>query len=415
MTDVNDVTELPVEAVAYADGMTAADLDAIRRFQQIPSDKTYSIAIGRNSPNVGDRLPSAVARYREPAADVPKAMTSLKVPPCPADGEILWGPDFGLSEKASDDDTAAMKRLLGEAASRRRTTVVLPPRRIVLKEPVTVSGEVTVTAAGIALIEAADDCDIFRVESGSRVLLSHLFFRNGRHQLVCEATSDTTVVLDHCFSFDAADTAFVMTEEKGARLKFLADGGVHYHPRWYEGNANAILAGAWLRTLPPKPYGEPFTESVNVVNRGKLRFQDILGVPCVFSGIPKGSPAPAGDYRWIDNIGGELNAVFTRFGAEWGGIPPVYNFAGGKVLIEGSYAYFYPRYTAHAAVLTDREPAPGDIRLFGISCGMEVQLWYGGAQVLVRAKPGDEPKPVRSALRRCLVPKAEPCVGDSIQ
>ena len=275
-----------------------------------------------------------------------------------------------------------------------------------LDDTVDVSGEFTVMAPGIAMVEAArDDKAIFRVADGAKVAFAHVFFKGGLHHLACEVDGGATLALDSCLSFDSEKAAFLMnTRGDPAALRFRIDGGVHYNPVWYEGNADVILAGAWMRILPPKPYGEPYNESCAVVNFGRMRYQDILGVPCVFAGIPKASTEniPPGDYRWIDNRGGELHSLFSRFGGEWGGIPPVYSYDGGKVLIEGGYGYFYPRYTAHQPIVTDGVPA--DLRLFGMSCGFEVQVWYGGLKFM-RRTPSGTLEPIPGAKVRGNVPR----------
>ena len=406
MTDVEDTTGRKVKAIAYPDGVSEEDFDAFRHFRPFGNDYTYTICLGRNSSNVDESLPPAAERFREPAELAPPAPPPLKVPRQASCRDVLWGPDYGVGAEPGGDDTAAMKRLFAAAASRPGSTVVLPPRRIGLKETVEASGSFAVTAAGVARIEAEDDgMTLCRVADGAAVAFSHIFFEGGAHHVVCEAEAGATVVVDSCMSFDASGAAFQMTARGNPNdLRFLLNGGVHYHPLWYSGNARATLSGAWFRSLPPTAETN-FTEAVSVVNRGRMRYQDILGVPCVFARIPKGAAAAPGDYRWIDNCGGELHALFSRFGGEWGGIPPVYDYSGGKVLIEGSYAYFYPRYTAHQPIVTDGVPA--DLRLFGMSCGFEVQSWYGGLTFLRRTPTGTL-EPIPGSRVRGNVPRIPP-------
>lgn len=410
VTDVTDTTGLRVKAVSFPDGVSREDYDAFRYFRQFDSDCTYSICLGRNSPNVDDALPSAAERYRESADIVPKPVPPLKVPRRPTGGEILWGPDYGVGTAASTNDTAAMKRLFSIAATKPGATVVLPPRGIELTETLDVSGNFSVTAAGVARVETSDDgLALFKVADGASISFSHIFFEGGATHVSCSANSGAAVAVDSCLSFDAAEAAFLMTTRgRPDDLRFSLNGGVYYHPLLYDGNAQAILSGAWFRSLPPAPTTN-FTESVSLVNRGGMRYQDILGVPCVFARHPKsGPPVAPGDYRWIDNRGGELHALFSRFGGEWGGIPPVYSYNGGKVLIEGSYAYFYPRFTAHQPIVTDGVPA--DLQIFGVSCGFEVLAWYGGLAFLRRTPEGSL-EPIPNARVRGNVPRARPMDG----
>ena len=404
ITDVTDTTGRRVKAIAYPDGVSSEDYDAFRYFRQFSGDYTYSIMLGRNSPNVDESLPPAAERYRESAEVVPSPVPPLEVPRPAAGGEVLWGPDYGVGVRSSTNDTAAMKRLFATAATKPGAKVVLPPRSIELAETVELSGDFSVTAAGVARIETKDDgLTLFKVADGASARFSHIFFEGGAHHVACLAMTGATVAVDSCLSFDAAKAAFQMaTRGNPDDLRFLLNGGVHYHPLWYAGNARATLSGAWFRSLPPDPTTN-FTESVALVNYGKMRYQDILGVPCVFARFPKGAvTASSGDYRWIDNRGGELHALFTRFGGEWGGIPPVYDYKGGKVLIEGSNAYFYPRYTAHQPIVTDGVPA--DLQIFGVSCGFEVLAWHGGLAFL-RRTPKGALEPIPNAKVRGNVPR----------
>ena len=72
------------------------------------------------------------------------------------------------------------------------------------------------------------------------------------------------------------------------------------------------------------------------------------------------------------------------------------------MLIEGSNAYFYPRYTAHQPIVTDGVPA--DLQIFGVSCGFEVLAWHGGLAFL-RRTPKGALEPIPNAKVRGNVPR----------
>ncbi|MBR2837800.1 MAG: hypothetical protein IKE55_03350 [Kiritimatiellae bacterium] len=409
VADVRDTTGRAVKAVAFDGGITEADYASALYFKGVDPVCTYSLAIGRNSPNVDCSLPPAAERFREDVSGVPQSVPSLKTP-LPRDGgsETLWGPDHGVPAEGSGDDTEGMRRLFLAAAKRPGAVVVLPPRHIVLKGTVPVSGKFTVRAAGLAMVETKDDgLTLFDVADGADIAFEHVFFDGGAHHVVC-AASNANVMLDHCLSYDSAQASFVM-KSRGAKgvLRFRLNGGICYSPVLYDGDADAVLAGAWFRILPPKPHGTAFDSAVGIVNRGNMRYQDILGVPCVFDkndGSFEFRNLPRGEYRWIDNFGGRLHSLHSRFGGEWGGIPPVYNYGGGKVLIEGSYAWFYPPCTRQTPVFCDTPDAY--VRMFGVACAMELQVWKIGLEFRYRKPDGAAEKMPRQ--RMCCV---RPCVG----
>lgn len=391
LTDVTDTTGRMVKAIVFPDGMDEADYTAFRYFD-VANDRTFSIVLGRNSRNVDEGLPKVPNRFRIAGEHlVPEPVRSLKVPHIAMKGEVLWGPAYGVGITGVGDDTAAMKRLFAVAAERPGSVVVLPPRRIVLRETIEVANRVDVTSPGVAMVETEDDeLTLFRIADGAVVSFSNIHFEQGGTHVSCQVEKGATVAIDRCRSFDAKNVAFRMeTRGEPDGLRVLVNGGVHYAPVWYVGNAQVTLSDAWLRILPPVPHTECFTESRAIVNRGRMRLQDILGVPCVFAGHPMdsfGKDIPNGDYRWIDNCGGVLHSLFVRYGGEWGGIPPVYNYDGGKVLIEGNVAYFYPRHTAHQMIVNHGKPS--DLQAYGVSCGFEMLTWHGGLKFLQRQADG---------------------------
>ena len=55
--------------------------------------------------------------------------------------------------------------------------------------------------------------------------------------------------------------------------------------------------------------------------------------------------------------------MYTRFGGEFGGQTPVYNYGSGRVSIDGGYAWFENRMTHQYPVLADSPSA-----LLRVSC-----------------------------------------------
>ena len=405
VTRVSERSGRRVKAVRFDSALDAERLKANRYFRHMPEIETYSFAVGGNGPDVDDALPDWCAPYCEPVAELGAAHEVVKTPVRPEDGEVFWGPDHGVGEKLSGDDTAAMKALFAKAAAYPRATVVLPPRWIRLSDAIDVAGSVTVTAAGVAAIEAKDpEKDVFRVADGTKATFEHLLLQGGRDQVVFkgEPKRGVWIAMDATFTYDAHGAAIhVESSANPGRVKVVVDGGVHSHPRWYDGNADAVFNAAWFRWLPPVPLDAPMSGAVSLVNRGKMLFQDILGVPLVMYRYKHGhqNVCPQGDYRWIDNAGGSLRSIGTRFGGEWGGLCPVFNSKGGDVLVEGGCAWFWAKPSPPAMVVSDSVD-DARIKAFGVICAAE-RMYCKTIDFKWRAKKGDAFEPLREQRIFC--------------
>ena len=398
ITGVRDTSGRPVKAVAYGPGITMSDFDANRHYRHMPSDLTYSIAIGNNSTNVDESLPDCCAPFVEPASSITSPNPLVVKTPRPIRGTMLWACDHGLSQGMTADDTAAMQRVFAAARAVSNAVVVLPPRWITITNTIDISGEIAVVGAGTAAIRVPNETtDVFRVADGAKVVLANLLIDGGRHHVSFSADEarGASILVDRCFTYEAAGAAFAIDVVRHPeRVRFAIDGGVHYHTLLYDGNADAVINATWFRCLPPVPLDEPLTDSVSVINRGRMLYQNVLGVPVVFSRYPHSGTnrqIPKHDYRWIDNRGGKLRARHNRFGAEWGGICPVFNFNGGQVTIESGNAYYYPLFVPHGAVVTD-EPTGEGLKMFGVLCPMET-MYLPRIEFAYREKPGAELKP----------------------
>ena len=414
VSGVRDVSGRPVKAIRFDDGLTAKRLAEILHFSHLPADRIYSFAIGRNSPNVDEGLPDCCEPFHEAVGNVPPAPKALKVPSS-ISGEIVWAEEFGAL--GGSNDTFVLQRALSAAqALKRPAVVVLPPKWISMTDSLRVGGQVTVTGAGVAALHGlGPDRPYFRVANGARFRLSHVLTTGGSHAVSYESENagETHISVDCVMSYDAAVAGFAAEAKRNAdRVKLRVDGGVHYHSRFYEGNVDAELVELWYRLLPPTPATKPLNRCVGVVNRGKLLFQDVLGVPIVFNryrGKGGCSPEiPKGDYRWIDNRGGDLHCVGARFGGEFGGISPVYNSDGGRVTIEGGYAYYWARFVPHAAVTSDSE-WDDQIRMFGVLCHCET-MFDPRISFKWRKSPEDELRPLAAQNISCVRPKPFPAV-----
>ena len=84
----------------------------------------------------------------------------------------------------------------------------------------------------------------------------------------------------------------------------------------------AAVVDSWVELRQPQ-----MIDGAAFVNRsGTLFFDRMLGVPCAdISKAPKKGGKNLNNARWVDNYG-SFTAINSRFGAEGGGIPVVYQF-----------------------------------------------------------------------------------------
>lgn len=305
----------------------------------------------------------------------------LKRPPLPCApardaGLTLYATDFGLDDDLATDDTEAVRRLFAAAKGQARATLVFPATWVDLSETLDVPEDVTIVGQGTSGFRMKDETkDIFRVNGFSDVRFRNLHFEGGRHSVVlsCAARGFFSRLVGRkpfasftdCFFSDAADYAVVATSGDGlsdGRKDFdlVMDGGIAFTCRIYRGNGTAWDDRRWTEILP-EAKGKR-TGAVAYDNRGVLVLRDSLSVPMFFADmipmdkVPIFEKAEAGDFRWVDNRG-DFISLFTRYGGEWGGATPVYNYGSGRVYMEGGYAWFESQLVHRHPVFADSPDA----------------------------------------------------------
>ena len=291
------------------------------------------------------------------------------------------------------DKTKALSELFAQAAKNPGSHLLLPGRRIDVSDTIDVPDNTFVDAAGLACVFMNTRCDdkpVFRLKDPTKVRFRNVILRGGKNALEItvpdevlansrkqRANTDSArlVYLTNCYFYDNA--SFSITALSGGQtnshendLIVYVDGGCAYTTKLYGGNASlAFFDSNWYSNTPDYGKEKVSKDFAAITNLGgKLVIKDMLGVPCVFCWTPmsqcnKPSAWDGGDYRWVDNHG-DFHSFNFRFGGEWGGITPVYNYGKGRVRIEGGLVSFESRRIKQTPVFSDA-PDP-DVRIYNM-------------------------------------------------
>lgn len=340
--------------IFHVGGRNNADLADIRYFKHFPVEESYQTLI----------LEKPLKRPARPKPLSRKA------------GPTLLATDFGLDYNITTDDTEAVRRLFAAARKLRNATLVFPATWVNISETLDVPDDVYIVAHGICGFRMEDETkDIFRVSAFQDIRFENLHFKGGRHHVAMSCAKRGLfarltgrrpfAAFTDCFFSDAADFAVVATsgtgeEDRRDDFNLVMDGGIAFTSRIYRGNGTAWDDRRWTEILP-EAKGE-LAGAVVYDNRGLFVLHDMLSVPMFFANmvtmdkVPVFKEAKAGDFRWVDNRG-DFISLFTRYGGEWGGATPVYNYGIGRVYMEGGYAWFETQMAHRHPVLADSPDA----------------------------------------------------------
>ena len=357
---------------------------------------SYAIVVeGVDTGHFDTSLPPLLERFRrEPKPGLVRQVSER------FDGSGDFGGEIPAEGVGSDayspsgrDSTDALEKILAEASRRPAATVVLPPKWIRTTRPLRVSGRVKIIARGVAVVTGDDAGAIFEVAPGADAFFENITFHRGRNAVVTDA-AECRIRMRNCFMYDQKEESLLAVCKAGpSRVRIEVTGGNAYSHAFYRGNANPMLFdGAQLNnssSYTDADYkAERMPQSCNpYVNLagGRLEMHDILCTPWFMehvhpmrsSGYPP-MPWQMGDFRYIDNYG-ELNVSNFRFGGEWGGLTPVYQYGrDAKTYIEGGYAIqTCPRLRSGAAtVLCDTPDADVTLVELGTSNFMQQRPAY---------------------------------------
>ena len=255
---------------------------------------------------------------------------------------VINAVDYGVDTVTATDDTAAMKKVFAAAAEvDGPVKVVLPPAMVTISETLTIPADLMLDSRGLGSIKQLDiKKPMFTGEDVERLYLRNLRFVSGSNAFVLNTTADAEILIEKCLIYQQYGCSFVFNApaENNAAM--------HLERCLFVSPIQGVVSNMAYKSL------EAFWVSTNarqdreafLVNAGGDMLVDrMLGVPMPmkdhgYNHLPIIENWPfSNETRWIDNYG-RLYTRFSRWGGEYYGIVPVYNFnADGTVVIDGSY------------------------------------------------------------------------------
>ena len=347
---------------------------------RMADEVSYGIALeGVDASRFDVTLPPALERFRR------KVPGSIRHDAAHFDysgdygGEIVAA-DIGTSfySQTNDTDTAVLEGCFAAAEGKGSATVVLPAKWIKTTRPIALRGKVKVVGRGLSCVTGlSDEGPIFEIADGTDVYFENVIFHRGRHAVETKGRS-ARVRMEYCLAFDQAnETIRSVAETLPSHVRIEVTAGNSDTHSYYRGNAFALFDGTQYNPTSNWFFHEETREAATdpsqqycpIVNLagGRLEMHDILSTPWFFESYRMAStftpnpptPGQMGDRRYIDNWG-DLHVSNFRFGGEWGGLSPVYQYGEkSKTYIEGGYVINNcPRLRAGmAAVLADTPKA----------------------------------------------------------
>ncbi|MCQ2389942.1 MAG: glycoside hydrolase family 55 protein [Kiritimatiellae bacterium] len=329
------------DAEPTAEYIGAAYADMRRQAKNLPAEACLAFYWrGVDEAAFDVTLPPALTPFR--LADVPETLPGLSA-------------KSRVSRPGKDEPT--------------RTVIALPADwSTVYHETQVLTGRVCVTSRGRAAITMADETrPTFRVAPGADVLFENLMFIDGLHAIEAEGAKTQVRVFDCTFAGQKGASVVAKGTTDGCPVVSVHAGRA-YTPFLYSGNGVVTFDAFWFESGTDHAKGEYNPTYSAIVNGrgGALTLRDFLGVPCYFQHTPKNEAYQfglhverRGDFRWVENYG-RLVTLNTRWGGEWGGLTPVYQFGpAASTYIEGGNVEIGSVYlkAERAVVVADRSTA----------------------------------------------------------
>ena len=346
---------------------------ALQKTQAFDFERAFGVVVEATDERRFDAtLPPSLRRFRRTVpADVRCADPETFTPFDAEDwGAELTDPEIGSARfsRPNGTDDARLHDLFAKAVAGGSGTVVLPARWILLRRPIELAGKVRVTVRGRAVLTGVDDtAPLFRVREGADVVFENIVFCRGRNLLQADVPHGR-VRFYGCDCSDQAEETIRSVVPGPSAMRIEVTGGNFISHAIYRGNANPMLFDATEVNPGTNHKGDgelrEYRAFVNLAG-GKLEIHDLLCSPMCLEYVPKSriflpaTPDQIGDFRYFDNSG-DLRVFEMRFGGEWGGLTPVYQFgSAASTYIEGGYSSNIGRRLRHhvAQVVADEPTA----------------------------------------------------------
>ncbi len=231
--------------------------------------------------------------------------------------------DFGAKGDNVTDDTAAIQAAFKAQEVFPYKEVVFPAGSYRLRDTIEIYGPNFRGEGPVNIIQEADAKDIFYVKFAWRGTIKGVSLSGGAKQLnMGNPNTDTGLLfVENCSFSKSSDFAIYM--RPGSNSTHFVVQGCHFvqcEQVLYTSCDWTTFSDAWITTAW-------MSDKAAIVARGaKLLLENVVGVPLV----------TGKDDRWIDNYG-MLTCRNFRFGGEFGGMTPVWNFSRAGVVLEDCY------------------------------------------------------------------------------
>ena len=307
------------------------------------------------------------------------------------EAKFLDARDFSVDDDPDSDDTAALQSLF--AAARKEIApvcILLPPILMRISQPLELPAECSITVRGNGcLLQSNQDMPIFHGVNVKTLSVEHLRLAWGSVAFDVTESPKALMHIDKCFFYQQRKCAVKFTGGRHNDAAVTVSRCTFVSP--VQG-VDSDAATTWLENNWASTNGRQDRQAF-IVNRGNMHCWGLLGVPMPMKDhgrnhLPIVPNWPfANDLRWFDNYA-RLSVRQTRFGGEYYGYVPVFNYAkGGTIAIEGSFACFGFPDCRNCIVYCEAQPSEILFRNFGWE-------WRRGIQRSVKTATSDMAVPV---------------------
>ncbi len=237
-----------------------------------------------------------------------------------------------------------------------------------ISQPLDIPADCRITVRGIGcLLQSNRDMPIFRGTGVKSLAIEHLRLAWGSMAFDLADSPKALIHIDKCFFYQQRQCAVKFTGGKQNDAALTISCCTFVSP--VQG-VDSDAATTWLENNWASTNGRQDRKAF-IVNRGNMHCWGLLGVPMPMKDhgrnhLPIVPNWPfANDLRWFDNYA-RLSVRQTRFGGEYYGYVPVFNYAkGGTIAIEGSFACFGFPDCRNCIIYCEESPAGIFFRNFG--------------------------------------------------
>lgn len=356
ISGITERSEGNVKAVSFEKEPSVDDIENVIRYQpwkSIPLKYFLKVKVAANSYNIDESLPESLEANRvrlihhEIIAEAAVEKEDLSLIPSLLQFTAVQNavvPDTGNARKAIQD--ALDNALPG-------TVVVLPAVNMIIDDTLRVPANIAVRGDGVPLLSMKEGIDkpIMEVCGTGTNLFVDLAFYGGSNAVVLSEGAENSALFENCGFYNQSQYSVAAPDMRFLKVQycmFYTSGGVISEAQYTEIHAN------WICNTPAMENKGFFVNCKNNMCADFNLFVPVLPRTELGDGrkaIPEFADTPNGNnVRWFDNYG-RLDIRTNRFGGEFQGMTPVWNFTEkGSVLMAGSMSWFGNHYVKNCMI-----------------------------------------------------------------